>query len=229
MSSTAAPSTAAPSSDDFGHANGCEAVVVEISSIGGIRPPDPMFLDVPSLVVTGDGRLIDRSPHDGNRDRLVTKYRQRSISEDGIQRVLALADENGLLDDVEYADPPAYDAPFTSVRITVEGVTYEHDATALVAADDESDPGRAALSRFVDAVYEIEMLVGDEALGDDEPYVVDKVLVRAHAGRINGDVGRAIDWPRELVPLADAEECVEIPAHDVADQVPRHRAGDAVP
>ena len=67
------------------------------------------------------------------------------VTEAGIQELLALADEHGLLADVEYTDPTNIaDAPDTVVEISANGTTYRHVAYAL-GIGDETDPARASV------------------------------------------------------------------------------------
>jgi hypothetical protein len=88
------------------HAAESDAVVLSITDVGGFVPPDRTFTNEPRLLVTGDGRVIQSGPviaiYPGP---LLPNLLQRSITETGIQRLLDLADEHGLLGDVTYARP----------------------------------------------------------------------------------------------------------------------------
>ena len=214
------PSATTTPDGGFRHATGAEDVVVEVSWIGGIAAPDEQFRDLPALVVTGDGTAIEQGPVPAvDPGPLLPDFRQRSISEEGIQRLLATADESGLLADVEYSRPDdVYDAQTAVVSITVDGVTYEHAAYALgLGAEDETDPGRVALSQFVEAAGDLEATVGADALGAQQPYVSDRYLVRA--GEPTGEVAgrRVLEWPADAKPLAGAGQCASVPFDEVAD------------
>ena len=62
--------------------------------------------------------------------------------------LLALADEHGLLADVEYTNPTnVADAPDTVVEISADGRTYTHRAYAL-GINAETDPSASGIGRF---------------------------------------------------------------------------------
>jgi hypothetical protein len=75
-------------------------VVLSITDVGGFVPSDRTFANLPRLLVTGDGRVIQAGPviaiYPGP---LLPNVLQRSITEAGIQRLIDLADEHGLLGD----------------------------------------------------------------------------------------------------------------------------------
>ena len=110
---------------------------------------------------------------------LLPNLLQRSITPQGIQSVLAQADELGLLADVEYPrNDQIADAPDTVVTITVDGTTYRHQAYAL-GFDTESDPARANLAEFVATMTDLPTTVGDDQLGPEEPYAATTYLIQA--------------------------------------------------
>jgi hypothetical protein len=98
-----------------------DAVVLSITDVGGFVPSDRTFTTLPRLLVTGDGRVIQEGPviaiYPGP---LLPNLLQRSITEAGIQRLIDLADEHGLLGDETYMRPGNIaDASETIVAITV--------------------------------------------------------------------------------------------------------------
>ena len=118
--------------------------------MGGFVPVDYDFADLPSLLVTGDGRVIEQGPQiEIYPGPLLPNVLQRTISEAGIQALLRLAEEHDLFRDVEYEDATNIaDAPFTVVTISANGATYEHNAYALGLGGDgtETDEARANLA-----------------------------------------------------------------------------------
>jgi len=192
---------------------------IEIVDEGGFVPPSQQFVAVPRLLVTGDGRVVTAGVTTAIfPGPLVPVLTQRSISKEGVASLIDMADQAGLLADVEYSRPDGImDAPDTVVRITVAGTTYEHRAYALGLSGDatERDPARAALAGFVaDAT---DAVTGGAGLGAEEPYVADAYLVRATpadpAASSDGLTPTVVDWPADLpVRLADAADCVELPA-----------------
>ncbi len=115
--------------------------------MGGFVPVDYDFLNLPSLLVTGDGRVIEQGPQiEIYPGPLLPNLQQRTISEAGIQALLRLAEEHDLFRDVEYENPTNIaDAPFTVVKISANGATYEHNVYALGLGGDgtETDEARA--------------------------------------------------------------------------------------
>jgi len=205
---------------------GADDVVIEIASEGGLAGPQAVSTP-PQLVVIGDGRLVQPGPtimqYPG---ALLPNLQERSISADGIQQLLGLADEHGLLADVDYERPDnVMDAPDTVVTISAGGRTYEHRAYALgVGAGDqgeETDPARANLQAFVEAATGFASSQ-DPSLGPEQPYQAEAYLIRAvpdePAPTPDGPEPRVVDWPADAsVRLADAAECAEVPAGEVGD------------
>jgi len=227
---TAAPETAATGStvptsaaaSGYVHSTGPDDVVVEIGFEGGFVPPEVLFTRVPNLLVSGDGRAIEVGPTTAIfPGPLLPNLQVRTISEVGIQALLAKADELGLLADIQYArNDLIADAPDTVVRISADGATYEHRAYALgIEEGGESDPARANLNDFVDAAADLPGTVGASEVGAQQPFDGEEYLVRAtpvsQAELVGGEVEAEIEpWPAESsVRLVDAAECaVVLPA-----------------
>jgi hypothetical protein len=218
---TAAPVDTTSPPVGFEHPTGADDVVVRIVYEGGLVPADFAFRNLPALLVSGDGRVFQPAVvPEIYPGPLVAGATIRTVTEEGIQQLLALADQHGLLADVEYTNPTNIaDAPDTVVEISANGRTYVHRAYALGIGDD-TDPVRATLWQFVNAVTG-EWLFGDNPeLGVEQPYEPDTFLVRASvAPEESGDIPPTIvDWPAAVsVRLADAAECAEVPATEVAD------------
>jgi hypothetical protein len=212
----APPTTAAPGID---HPTGADEVVVRIAYEGGFVPVDIAFLNLPALLVTGDGRAIVQGPvPEIYPGPLLPNMQSRTVTEAGIQDLLALADAHGLLADVEYTNPTNIaDAPDTVVEISANGKTFLHRAYAL-GIDNEADPARASLADFVTQVTG-DWLYGDNPeLGSEEAFTSDTFLIRAsEVGDYTGDIEpTVVDWPAEAsVRLADAGECAEVPTAEV--------------
>ena len=206
------------------HPTGADEVVLEIREEGGLAGPQ-QFTGPATLVVTGDGRLVQPGPvieiYPGP---LLPNLRQRSISEDGIQQLLALADDHGLLADVTYPNPDnVMDAPDTVVTISAGGDTFEHRAYALGYEGEgaETDEGRARLQDFVRAATQFAASTDQPSLGDEEPYQADTYLIQATPDQpdrtADGLEPSIVDWPAAAgVRLADASDCAEVPAAGVA-------------
>ena len=126
-----------------------------------IRPLGPAGVDVVGAVAVPAAAPSPPEP---------MPMQRRLLTPDGVQTVLALADELGLLAvPDEYEDPGVTDAGSTYVMLTDADGSYEHDAYAL-GIDDETG-NRRNLEQFVDAVADLETLVGAENIGPAEAYV----------------------------------------------------------
>lgn len=218
------PTTEGPATSRYEVPTGADEVVISVGYEGGLMIQGAAFAQLPTLLVTGDGRAITPGmvtmQYPGP---LKMPLMERTITPEAVQRLLARADELGLLADVEYSDEMTIaDAPDTVVRITVEGVTYEHRAYALdmEAPRAEADEARANLSAFVAAATDLATTVGADELGTEEPYVAEQVLVQSYpvAGGELADSDTpptVVDWPADSsIALTEASECAAIPAEE---------------
>src|SRR4051812_48821050 len=105
---TATPTTAPPTTVGAGieHPTGVDDVIVRIAYEGGFVPVEMTFLNLPALLVSGDGHTFVQGPvADIYPGPLLPNIQTSPVSEAGIQDLLALAEEHGLLADVRYTDP----------------------------------------------------------------------------------------------------------------------------
>ena len=215
------PTTEAPAGG-YAHPTGADDIVIEVTYEGGFAPVEAIFTQLPSVLVSGDGRqftpgamtMIYPGP-------LVLPIQVGDIGEDGVQELLALADKYGLLQDREYEAPTNIaDAPDTVVTIRTNDATYVHRAYALgidmgldgTQSTEVSDDPRAQLQSFVDAAT----ATTDPAA---QGYVPESYLVRATPVAdlsVYDPEPTVVAWPLEI-DLATAAECLEIPAVDIAD------------
>jgi len=127
--------------------------------------------------------------------------------------VLDLADELGLLAvPGGYEDPGITDVGSTFVTLTDNAGTYEHDAYALGIPEETGN--RKNLLDFVDALLDLEGLVGEANLGPAEPYVPALFHVTIVGSFYTEDSENA--WPAD-VPVE--EGCVELVVDRFADGV----------
>ena len=205
-----------------------DAVVLSITDMGGFVPSDRTFSNTPRLLVTSDGRVIQGGPviaiYPGP---LLPNLLQRSITEAGIQRLIDLADQHGLLGNVTYTRPGNIaDAADTVVTITVNGQTFEHRAYALGLGGGpdggETDTDRARLFDFVAAATDLTSDPAADEIGPAEPYRSDSYLIRALEAEDTEPTGDApinieptlVDWPSDApARLAAAAECAEVPTN----------------
>lgn len=217
---TPAPGTSAPGTGAIEHPVGADDVVLRIGYEGGFVPVEVAFQNLPTLLVTGDGRLIVQGPvieiYPGP---LLPNLQVRTISEAGIQQLLALAADHGLLTERAYDNPTNIaDAPDTVVHLAANREVYEHRAYALGIDGEEADELRQALADFVAAATG-DFAVDNPELGPEQPYTSDTFLVRPTV--VTDLTGYEIeptvtDWPADLPPLVDGE-CTEVPASVVSE------------
>ena len=151
----------------------------------------------------------------------------RTITDAGIQTLLAAADAAGLL-----APPPSYDAPMniadapnTVVTLRTGDDTFVHSAYALGFGTDEqgnpaeeSSPERAALYGYTQLLGNLEAAVGADQLGTEEMFVPTEYRLQAmpvvEADLAGMDPAPTIvDWPESTgLDLASAAECARISA-----------------
>lgn len=219
-----ADSTLPPAGDGYEHPTGADDAVVRIGFDGGYTTPEIVFQSLPTVLVTGDGRVFQQGPviaiYPGP---LLPNVQVRSITEAGIQQLLAKADAAGLFEERTYAPNDLIaDAPDTVVTITAGGRTVEHRAYALGLMGEEADEARRSLADFVTDVQALVTAPADDVLGPEATFEPDTFLVRALiVGDWSGDEGvepSVVDWPAEAgVSLAGEPECLEVPASAVSE------------
>ena len=90
---------------------------------------------------------------------------QHTISDEGVDAYVELAEEHHLLEHRTYeGNDMIADAAATVVRIRIDGEEYVHSAYAL-GFEDETDPDRAELQDFVERALDPAALVGDAPRG----------------------------------------------------------------
>lgn len=206
---TVTPTTVAAG---FEHPTGADEVVVEIAYEGGFVPVDVAFSQTPVLLVSGDGRQFVAGPQiEIYPGPLLPNVLVSNIGEDGIQALLDLAAEHGLLTERDYArNDMIADAADTVVRISANGETYEHRAYAL-GIDGGETGVRAELQAFVAAATAD--LAMDAAAFEPETYLVRATPIEDTTGfEVEPTI---VDWPVESsLALAGA---AEVPAASVRE------------
>jgi len=201
-----------------------DEVVLRIGYQGGYVAPGTDFVRLPTLLVTGDGRAftpgVTAAVFPGP---LLAPLMERSITRAGIDALLALADDAGLLgaapDYSFVSEPMVADAPDTVVEITVNGTTYEHRAYALgLEAVDGSpnSPARDNLQRFVDTVADLAAAAGAANVGPHQPFVPDRYRLQAMVvdpTLWTDPAPTVVAWPAGTgVALASATDCASLAA-----------------
>lgn len=214
---TMAPTTAVPptTTPGFEHPTGADEVVVEIAYEGGFVPVDAAFGQLPQLLVSGDARQFVLGPQiEIYPQPLLPNVLVSDIGEAGIQKLLDLAADHGLLTERDYdRNDQIADAPDTVVRISANGETYEHRAYAL-GIDGPETGDRAELQAFIDAATA--ELAMDAAVFEPENYLIRATPIDDTSGYETEPT--LVDWPVESsFLLAGASDCAEVPAGSVHD------------
>ncbi len=201
-----------------------DAVVLRIGYEGGFVAPGTNFVNLPTLLVSGDGRVF--TPGATTLEypgALLPAINERSITKEGIDRLVRLADDAGLLGSApDYSLPEGdmiADASDTVVTITVNGSTYEHRANALGLEHPDgfgSTPARDNLQQFVTLVTDVAKVAGAENVGDDHTFAPDQYRLQAMAvdpAQWTDPSPTVVDWPAGTgVVLADSAQCATLPA-----------------
>lgn len=199
--SPSATSSASPTDDPspsagqagIDHPTGADDVLLRIDVAGGFVPVELAFATQPSLLLTGDGRLV--VPPDGGPTSSMVPMEVAQLGEGRVQRLLALAADAGLLGvPPDYTDddgPQVADAATTTVSLTAGGGTWVHEAYAL-GFGDAAGP-RQVLSDFVDAAL---AATADIAT---QPFEPAQVALLAQPTDLGRDVR---PWPVDEVDLA---------------------------
>lgn len=219
--------TLPPVADGYAHPTGADEVVVSYAEVGGFVPREFAFQQTPNLLVSGGGEAFRPGAQIAiYPGPLLPAVQSQTITESGIQALLAAADEAGLLADVAYDTPTNIaDASTAQVIINANGETYVHEAYALgldLPDGGAETPERQALAGFIGQLSDLGTLVGVDELGpqdlfEPDAYGIEGVVVDDLAAYgSDGIEPTVVDWPADAsVRLADAAECTMIPAAEV--------------
>ena len=206
------------------------AAVIRLGYVGGMLPPDYAFSQLPTVLVAGDGTVytpgVMTMQYPGP---LVLPVMSRTITEAGIQILLAKADSLGLLtspspDYTPSGDIMIADAPNTEVVLSAKGSAFTHSAYALGMMTPSGDgtkdntPARQSLLDFSLALQDLTTTVGAENLGTEGPFTPAAYRIRARAAEQSEldaimPTPTVVEWPASTgVKLADATNCATLTA-----------------
>lgn len=183
--------------------DGYTAPELVIGGDGWVYEPSRQPVDATPTTPDGFVHAADRTPAAIPAPPAPTPFQRRRLTAEGIQIVLGLAKDKGLLEHQEYESPGITDSPTTTLTVTDSSGTYEHSADAL--GYDHEKGNRKDLFDFVAAIDDLDGLVGDDHVGPAEPYVP-----ATYSVTIDGAfyAGEPVDWPAG-VPIE--EGCIELP------------------
>ncbi len=224
----AADNTLPPVADGDQHPVGADAVIVSYAEVGGFTTPELTFQQTPTVLISGDAKVYTPGAQIAIfPGPLLPTLQVQTITEEGVDEVLAAAEAAGLLRQVDYEAPTNIaDATTSRVVISADGETWIHEAYALTlgAGLGTETPERQALLDFIIQLTDLPTLVGDANLGstgvhEPEEYAIEALRVEdlsAFAGE--GIEPTVVEWPTDVpVRLADASSCTVVPASEIGD------------
>lgn len=178
--------------------------------------PDAALLTVDGGVpaITADGRVFMRADEPqgfaaalplGQPTGALTIAQ---LTPEGLDRVLAEADEAGLLQTPpDYGDPGITDQGYLEVTLATADGTFEHSVYAPDedSGDPDADAARDRLDDFIQFVETLPLELGDE-ISQPEPYVPEQWVVDTSPYVEQDDVEA---WPFEIDP---ADGCMTFPS-----------------
>ena len=207
--------------------NGPQDVVIKITNEGGFVPAGFSFVNLPQLLISGDGRVFTPGAQlEIYPGPLLPAIYERTITDEGIQKALQLADDAGLLGaPLDYSLPDGIgiaDASDTVVVINANGKVYEHRANALgfdMPDGGASTPARENLQTFVTIISDIAKVAGSGNVGDEHSFVPDQYRFQALAvdpTQWTDPSPTIVAWPDSTgAVLAESLECATVPADAV--------------
>jgi hypothetical protein len=207
----------------YRYPTGAGDTVVRLDLLGGVQPEGAEFLDLPAVLIAGDGSVYTPAsvvtPYPGP---LVPQMSVRTLTPAGIDAVLGVADASGLLAETDAGSPPPPDAEAARVELHAQGDTFVHQASVNETGAGD-DPARTAVLGFVDVLRQLESVAGPGQLGLGQAYVPEEYRFRAVPVdpadfERNGMPPRVVPWPVDVgVGLAEATECATADADAVRD------------
>ena len=182
------------------HPTGSNDLVLRIDLEGGFIAPQAQLRRVPVLGLYGDGRLIVPGPQiEIYPGPALPNLQVRTVSEDGIQAILAAARDAGLLGpDRRYDNGRIADAPTTTFTVVTEGSRHVVSVYALgMEAPGDSFPSdRSALAAFQGKLSDLQSWLPAGSLGREEPFRPNELRVFVLPYQPQEDLPqRVMDWP----------------------------------
>jgi hypothetical protein len=188
-----------------------DALVVRIGSEGGFINPAALLTRLPDFALYGDGRALTVAT-DPAATGLLPDVRQAQLTAAEIQKVLALADADGLLGaDATYNSPGNPDSGATVFTAVVGGKVHTIRASGLSAdaGGDASSP-QAKLVDFETKMTDLASFLGRTV--DETPYVPTAMRIFAiPAGEADPSQSAqpTIAWPLAADPSAGSPTTVD--------------------
>lgn len=206
------PPSGSPVGSAIAHPTGPTDLVIRYEEVGGFVAPQALLTRYPVVSIYGDGTVITEGPIPAIfPGPALPNLQFETVTEAGLQRLLAIARDDGLLGpDASYDATNVADASTARFTVVADGATHRVSAYGLGMTDDASaDPAasaaRAKLRDFSTAVDDLPTTIGQENVGRGTGYAWDRLAVFVQPGAPDpGDPALArppIAWPL-ATPLA---------------------------
>jgi hypothetical protein len=200
-------STVSPGSDGIAHPTGADELILSVGSEGGYVPTQYLFTNAPSFSLFGDGTIIVPGAQDAMYPgHALPPSVARSVSEEGIQAILAAAIDAGLAEDGDHSDlgnVMVADASTAAFLLSIDGQTHHVTAYALGLDEERGDgqpqdvwEARRALGRFTQRIGTLDGWLPEGSLGDERPFDASaaRLLIGPYAADRDLPQG-PVEWP----------------------------------
>jgi hypothetical protein len=167
--------SAGPDCANYQVPTGPNDLVMRIETAGGLVPPGYLLTALPSWALYGDGRIIVPGPRiQSDPYQLLPDLRVMRVTPEEIQKIVAAADEAGLLGpDTRYDATGIMDAGTTVFTTVVDGTVHRISAYALFEGVETTDQAtadaRAKLLAFETKVFGLTEFLG-RPVDDSQAY-----------------------------------------------------------
>lgn len=181
------------------HPTGPHELILRIDVGGGLLPPRVSLREAPAFSLLGDGRIVVPGPQiEIYPGPALPNLQVRTVSEEGVQAILAAAQKAGLLGpDRRYDDGRTADASTTTFTVVAGGGRHVVSVYALgLESPDESYPSdRSTLAAFYGKLTGLESWLPAGSLGLEEPFRTDEMRVYVLPYQPEDLSQKAMAWP----------------------------------
>ena len=203
---------------NYNVATGSDQLVLRITSGGGLVPMNVLLTQTPWFALYGDGRIVVRGPAtESYPGPLLPNLRQIQVTPAEIQKILAAADQAGLLGpDASFNATDIFDASSTSFTTIVDGKTHSIGAYALgyegATMDAAMIEARKRLSGFEDKAGNMPTFLGRE-VSDAGAYDATSMRIFTSPTDLSDPASlthQVVAWPLSVDP-GTAGEATKLP------------------
>lgn len=212
LASCSAGTASSPTPSPIGttsHPEGANELVLRYETTGGFVPREFLLSSYPTISVYGDGTAITEGPQIAiYPGPALPNLIATTITEAGLQRLLGLAIDAGLLGpDAHYDAIGIADAGTATFTVVANGTRHTISAYALNESEDRGldrtvAAQRARLRAFVTRLGDLRGALGPDQVGAEAPFRFSAMRLFVQPGVLaEGPAQPGIDWPL-ATPLA---------------------------